>query len=100
MGLEEEIERARTAAWLKDQVQREARARKKAEAAEPDAALSDAVNALGVKVAGHQDQTRRQHAELTASMQAMRDGLAERIGSLEDGQSEIKDLLVRALDKP
>lgn len=100
MALEEEIERARTVARLNDEVRSEARARNKADAAELDAALSDAVNALGLKVAGHQEETRRQHAKLTASLQAMRDGLAERIGSLEDRQSEIKDLLVRALNKP
>jgi hypothetical protein len=100
MRLEEESERARMSAWLKYQVQREARPRKEAEAAELKAALSDAVNALGVKVAGHQDKTRHQHAELTASIKAMRDGLGERIGSLEHGQSEIKDLLVRVLNKP
>lgn len=62
-------------------------------------AVLAAVNALGLKVAGHQDETRRQHAELTASVQSVRDGLGERIRSLEDGQSEIKELLVRALDK-
>jgi hypothetical protein len=62
-------------------------------------AVLAAVNALGLKVAGHQDETRRQHDEITASMHAVRDSLGERIRSLEDGQSEIKDLLIRALDK-
>ena len=64
-------------------------------------AVLTAMNALGANQRDHALRLSGVESRLTAVESAVTNGFAEtsaRIRSLEDGQAEIKDLLIRALD--
>ncbi|MUM17997.1 hypothetical protein BI330_16390 [Mycobacterium sp. CBMA 623] len=75
-----------------------------AERADYKAVLS-AVNALGAnqrersQTLREHGETLRDHGERLVRLESKLDDTNTRVRSLEDGQSEIKDLLVRALEK-
>ena len=65
-------------------------------------AVLAAVNALGLKVAGHQTEARERFDVLDGRLETLENGQAElrtSARSLEDNLAEVKDLLVRALDR-
>lgn len=73
------------------------------EAAQADyRAVLTAVNALGANQRDHSLRLTAVDTRLSAVESEVRTGFAEtnaRIRSLEEGQAEIKDLLIRALDR-
>jgi uncharacterized coiled-coil protein SlyX len=70
-------------------------------------ATREAINALGEKLAGHQQETREQFTSLRDEFNALRDDLAgdrqetrARLRSVDEQLAEIKDLIVDRLGGP
>ena len=59
----------------------------------------EAVNALGEKVSGFQAEVRERFDTLNRNHEDDRTEAAEFRRSVEDGQSELKDLILQALDR-
>lgn len=64
--------------------------------------LIEATKALGAnqrELAEGQRELKEGQRELKSEVASLKDELSGRVRSLEDGQAELKDLLIRALDK-
>ncbi len=59
----------------------------------------EAINALGEKVADFQAETRQRFAGIEHKIDEYHQESTGRFRSLEDGQAELKDLILQALDR-
>ena len=59
----------------------------------------EAINALGEKVADFQAETRQRFAAIEQKIDGNHQESTRRFRSLEDGQAELKDLILQALDR-
>jgi hypothetical protein len=59
----------------------------------------EAINALGEKLAGFQTETRQRFAAIEQKIDDHHQESSGRFHSLEDGQAELKDLILQALDR-
>ena len=62
-------------------------------------AHQESINALGLKLAAHQAETRNKFDELSAELQVQRLENTQRFNSVDEQFAEVKDLLIRALDR-